>query len=126
MPASETQRILVVDDDEFVRNLVRVILKRAGYEADAAADGGEALEKIAGFKYDLIMLDLMMPRVDGLEVIQRLSGHQTVPPIVVMTAADDSMVERIPRQFVKAVIRKPFDVSELTALVAGAMSNGNS
>lgn len=123
MPASGTQRILVVDDDEFVRNLVRVILKRAGYEADAAADGGEALEKIAGFQYDLIMLDLMMPRVDGLEVIQRLSGHDSVPPIVVMTAADDSMVERIPRKFVKAIIRKPFDVSELTALVAGAMSN---
>ncbi|MBW3565894.1 MAG: response regulator [Acidobacteria bacterium] len=123
MPASETQRILVVDDDEFVRNLVRVILRRAGYEADAASDGGEALEKIAGFKYDLIMLDLMMPRIDGLEVLQRLGGHQTVPPIVVMTAADDAMVERIPRQFVKAVIRKPFDVSELTTLVAGAMSN---
>ena len=122
MSENGTYRILVVDDDEFVRNLVRVILKRAGYDADAAGDGSEALAKIGEQRYDLVMLDLMMPRVDGLQVISQLDqSDDDMPPIVVMTAADDTMVERIPRQLVKAVIRKPFDVSELTSLVAGAI-----
>jgi CheY-like chemotaxis protein len=115
----ETTIVLVVDDDDGVRSLVRAVLRRHGHEVVTARDGAEALEKIRENGFHLILLDLMMPRVDGLEVIRRVNenGYETDAMIVVMTAADDSLLAQLDRRRVHGVIRKPFDIEELAEIV---------
>ncbi len=70
--AARRKRILVVDDEEDVQVLVSRILKDAGYEVDRASDGGEAIERFRANRPDLIVLDLMMPGIDGWGVLQHL------------------------------------------------------
>lgn len=106
-------RILVVDDDEFVRRLLTTVVNKAGYEVETAGDGAEALEKIAASSYSLILLDLMMPRVDGVEVLREMERGNEQTPVIVMTAADESLISKLPQDRVKRVMRKPFDVNEL-------------
>ena len=114
-----TKAILVVDDDDGVRSLVRAVLRRHGHNVDTARDGAEALEKIKSEDYSLILLDLMMPKIDGLEVMRILEENGIVSDalIVVMTAADDSLIAELDRRRVHGVIRKPFDIEELAEIV---------
>ena len=80
--------ILIVDDDEMVRIALGELLKPEGYEIDTAAGGQEALDKINDKKYDLLMLDIIMPEMDGLELCRRIrqrEDYQDVP-IVFLTA----------------------------------------
>lgn len=80
-------RILVVDDEPDTLGLVQLTLETAGYKADAAGSGGEALLLAQKQAYDLILLDVMMPDMSGLDVYMRLqSSLTTVPPIVFLTA----------------------------------------
>lgn len=111
--------ILVVDDDDGVRSLVRAVLRRHGHNVDTARDGAEALQKIRDDGYSLILLDLMMPKIDGLEVMRKLEEEGIVSHalIVVMTAADDSLIAELDRRRVHGVIRKPFDIEELAEIV---------
>src|SRR5438477_7753764 len=73
------KRILIVDDDLYLRDLYNEVLKNAGYEVDTAIDGEEGIEKIKKDGYDLVLLDMMMPKIDGLGVLTQLS--QTQPPL---------------------------------------------
>lgn len=107
--------MLVVDDDESIRNLVERVLRREQYEVESARDGHEAIEKLAGNDYDAVLLDLMMPRVDGHGVLRYLeTTHEgTVPPVIVMTANLPSATEAArSRPFVR-VLAKPFDLQQL-------------
>ena len=81
-------RVLVVDDEEGIRVLCRVNLELGGYEVVEAADGVEALEVAKATRPDLIFLDIMMPRMDGWEVLQRLKEDTTTAniPVVLLTA----------------------------------------
>lgn len=65
--------ILIVDDEKPILNLIRISLSNAGYLCDTAADGNQALEKIDNGKYDLILLDIMLPEVDGFELMENMS-----------------------------------------------------
>lgn len=71
------KKILIVDDDQFLRDLYEEILKDAGYEVDMAVDGEDGLAKIQATAYDLILLDIMMPKLDGLGVLKRLKETPT-------------------------------------------------
>lgn len=105
------------EDDAPIRALVTRVLQREGFAVDTAADGAEALEKIEADGYDLIVIDLMMPRVDGLEVIRRLReerpGH--LKHAIVMTAASDTVAAFIDP--VCTFLPKPFDIERLTDAV---------
>lgn len=79
------QKILVVDDEERIRRLLRMYLEREHYEIDEAANGEEALEKARGEEYDCILLDLMMPGKDGIEVCRELRETKATP-IIMLTA----------------------------------------
>lgn len=82
------KKILVVDDDLYLRDLYAEILKNAGYEVDTAIDGEEGIGKIKQGGYDLIFLDMMMPKIDGLGVLTQLSQTQPPPkngPIILLT-----------------------------------------
>lgn len=119
--------VLVVDDDDGVRSLVRAVLRRHGHNVDTARDGAEALQKIREGDFSLILLDLMMPKVDGLEVLQQLftGSPESEALIVVMTAADDSLISQLDRRRVHGLIRKPFDIEELAEIVTDSIDARN-
>lgn len=88
-------RILLVDDDQELRNLYEELLIGAGYQVETAIDGESALAKMTAGGYDLIVLDIMMPKVDGLEVLRRLKTVNPPPkngPIVMLSALDQIQV----------------------------------
>jgi CheY-like chemotaxis protein len=117
MSSVPSVRVLVVDDDASIRLLVTRTLEKQGFMVDSAVDGVEALQKLSECGYDLLVLDLMMPRLGGVGVIEELPANGPAPKILVMTAASPSVLHQIPRDRVDAIITKPFD---LTTLVAAA------
>ncbi|WP_438871253.1 response regulator transcription factor [Rhodococcus pyridinivorans] len=109
-------RILVVDDDRAVRESLRRSLSFNGYTVDLATDGQDALEQVATSRPDAMVLDVMMPRVDGLEVCRRLRSTGDDLPILVLTARD-SVSERVAGLDAGAddYLPKPFALEELLA-----------
>ena len=105
---------LIVDDDQPIRKLVRHILRRLGIESREAANGIEALEMIAESRPRVVFLDLMMPQMNGWDVLEVLEREGALPalPIIVLTAVDSSRIEGLPKR-VRAVLTKPFEVDEL-------------
>ncbi len=83
-------RVLIVDDNEDVRRILSLRLQHAGFDVGDAADGAEGLEAVRHSSWDLVLLDLVMPRMDGFRFLQELSATAAVhPPIVVVTQYDD-------------------------------------
>ncbi|SUE16917.1 two component system response regulator [Rhodococcus gordoniae] len=109
-------RILVVDDDRAVRESLRRSLSFNGYTVDLATDGQDALEQVTASRPDAMVLDVMMPRVDGLEVCRRLRSTGDDLPILVLTARD-SVSERVAGLDAGAddYLPKPFALEELLA-----------
>jgi CheY-like chemotaxis protein len=129
LPVTETsgkpKRILVVDDEEDVQVLVCRILRDVGYEVDAASGGREAIEKIAEAKPDLLVLDLMMPGIDGWGVLEHLRKVPDAPPVVVVTArADYASFARGVREGASAYVFKPFRFHELVATCQKVLLSG--
>jgi CheY-like chemotaxis protein len=120
---SERPRALVVDDDEPIRTMIARVLSRDGFEVESARDGKEAIDRLAGGEFDFVILDLMMPRVDGFGVIRYLKEHrpERLSSVVLATAMYSETVSREP---VAAVLRKPFDVGDLRVL-AGRFRDGS-
>jgi CheY-like chemotaxis protein len=112
-------RILIADDDLSIRQLLGTIMKREGLSADCVADGQEAIRKLAEREYTVILLDLMMPRLDGFGVIDYLRDHpQRVKPVVlVVTAYADQTFKKVDPEVVAGILRKPFEVADLGNLV---------
>ncbi|HXH38782.1 MAG TPA: response regulator [Thermoanaerobaculia bacterium] len=125
MQEAQHQRVLVADDDRSIRQLVSTIVKREHFTVDTAADGLEAIECIKKQEYAVILLDLMMPRMDGFGVIEWLKQNPPLikPIIIVITAYADQRFKEVDPNLVSGVLRKPFDVAELGNLV-GACING--
>lgn len=107
-------RVLVADDDPAIRMLVARVLVRQGYEVLTATDGADAIVQLEQNRFDLLVLDLMMPRVDGIGVIAHLQSRgAATPPILVMTAAAPDILRRLPKDRIAKIITKPFDLDEL-------------
>lgn len=109
-------KILVVDDDPSVRSLVRDVLEIEGYDVDVAEDGFVALRRIEAERPDCIVLDVMMPGIDGHAVLQRVragEGGSTVPVVMLTAAADDAQAWQAWSGGVDYFLAKPFDPSEL-------------
>ncbi|HEX6642705.1 MAG TPA: response regulator [Thermoanaerobaculia bacterium] len=112
------KKILVVDDDDAIRNMVERVLRREHFEVESARDGFEAIEKLAHNDYGTVLLDLMMPRVDGLGVLRFLeTEHQAPPRVIVMTANLHTASETATAQPVFRILPKPFDIRELVSHV---------
>lgn len=112
----------MVDDEPAIRALVTKIIQRAGFPADSARDGREAIEMLNAHPYAVLVVDLMMPNVDGLGVIQYLKerGGQR-PAIIVISAADPTSLRRLDGSMVHSIIRKPFDIDVLADLIGAAV-----
>jgi len=91
------QRILVVEDDQFLRELYNELLRDEGYDVDLAPDGEDGLAKILKGGYDLVLLDIMLPKIDGLEVLRRVKKQTTEKPngaVVLLTnLGQDSIIK---------------------------------
>ena len=114
------KKILVVDDERHIVRLVEVNLQRAGYEVVTAFDGVEALEKVQSEKPDMIVLDVMMPRKDGFEVLQDLQanpGTADIPVIMLTAKAQDADIFRGWSSGVSSYLTKPFNPRELLTFV---------
>ena len=114
------KKILAVDDERHIVRLVQVNLQRAGYEVVTAYDGKEALEKVASEQPDLIVLDVMMPYMDGFEVLQNLRKNMSTRelPVIMLTAkAQDADVFRGWQSGVDCYLTKPFNPMELISFV---------
>lgn len=117
------KRVLVVEDDRAVRRLLGEILSKAGYSVDAAEDGVEGLEKLGKKRYDLMLLDIWMPRMTGMEVLANLRNQPHPPRVVVMTAdnAPETMISAV-REQAYHYISKPFETRALLETVKTALA----
>ena len=114
------KKILAVDDERHIVRLVEVNLQRAGYEVVTAFDGREALEKVKAETPDLIVLDVMMPYMDGFEVLKTLKADPSTAeiPVIMLTAkAQDADVFRGWQSGVDCYLTKPFNPMELLTFV---------
>jgi two-component system OmpR family response regulator len=110
-------RLLVVEDEEDLRRGLEQALREEGYAVDAAGDGTDALYKAETWEYDAIVLDIMLPGLDGLEILRRLRKKKTVP--VLLLTARDGFADRVRGLDLGAddYLVKPFDLGELMARV---------
>lgn len=114
------KKILVVDDERHIVRLVEVNLTRAGYDVVTAYDGVEALEQFTKEKPDMLVLDVMMPRMDGFEVLKKLQSDpasQGVPIIMLTAKAQDADIFRGWSSGVSSYLTKPFNPRELLTFV---------
>src|SRR5438034_1435419 len=115
MPDSST--ILLVDDEESIQKLLAYPLEREGFRVLQARDGEEALERFASEHVDLVVLDLMLPKLDGLEVCKRLRAESEVP-IIMLTARDDELDKVVGLELgADDYITKPFSIREFRSRV---------
>ena len=116
-----TRKILVVDDEPSLQKMLVHALEREGFQVQAAGDGEEALEVFKAYEPHLIILDIMLPKLDGTEVCRRIRAQSDVP-IIMLTAKDDE-IDRVVGLELGAddYVTKPFAVRELVARVRAIM-----
>lgn len=117
------RQILVVDDDHSIRNLLRLVAERRGLSVDVAADGAEALQLLSEHQYDLAIIDLMMPRLNGYELVTAIRGFSQRPTLVIATAMTDSLIDMLDAEIVHSIIRKPFDIEIVGSLMAAIVAD---
>jgi len=116
-------RILVVEDDRATRHLLGEVLKNAGHEVTTAKDGAGALKEVEGGAFDLMLLDIWMPKMNGLEVLAHLKDVEPRPRIVVMTSDDtpETLLSAV-REQAYEFVKKPVQPADLVALVGHALA----
>jgi CheY-like chemotaxis protein len=125
---SHPVRVLVVDDSEAIRQLIAVNLELEGYDVRRAVDGQEALEVAARWRPDVVTLDMVMPRLDGLATCARLRADPATADVAVIMAPGRAQAadrERGERVGVDAYLTKPFEPAELVATVARLAATGH-
>ena len=111
------KRILIVDDEPLIVKGLKYSLESDGYETDSAADGEEAVNKFFAGQYDLILLDVMLPKIEGLEVCQRIRERSNVP-IIMLTAKGDDMDKILGLEYgADDYMTKPFNILEVKARI---------
>jgi DNA-binding response OmpR family regulator len=115
MPRQMTVKVLVVDDEDHIVELARIYLTREGYEVDGVGDGSQALARFGQIKPDLVVLDIMLPGADGLEICKEIRKQSQVP--IIMLTARDEVTDKVVGLEVGAddYLTKPFHPQELVA-----------
>jgi two-component system, OmpR family, alkaline phosphatase synthesis response regulator PhoP len=120
-------RVLIVDDNPDILGLLRANFRMAGFETDEALNGEVALRRIEEDRPDLVLLDLMMPILDGWGVLEALQRRPDRPPVVVVTAAEsEGTVERAQELGVSGYVTKPFNLTALIDLVRSVIDGAAS
>jgi two-component system, OmpR family, response regulator ArlR len=115
------QRILIVEDELKIARFLELELKHEGYEVDQAHDGREGLNKALDKEFDLIILDIMLPSMNGIEVLRRLRQSSEIP-VIMLTAKDETMDKVIGLDMgANDYVTKPFEIEELLARIRAAL-----
>jgi len=117
-------RALIVEDDPAIRKLVEKLLVRKGINIDAAHDGRQAIDKLRQTNYSVVILDLMIPELNGFQVIDFVKTNKINVPIAVVSAVSHQALTNLDLDVVKLVISKPFDVDEFTKAIVNLCSGG--
>jgi DNA-binding response OmpR family regulator len=119
--ADRAARILLVDDEQSIQTLLSYPLRKEGYDVVQATDGRDALARFAEQRFDLVVLDLMLPRLDGLEVCRRLRRESSVP-IIMLTAKSDEIDKVVGLELgADDYITKPFSLREFSSRIKAAL-----
>jgi DNA-binding response OmpR family regulator len=117
-------RALVVEDDPAIRKLVGKLLQRRGIDIDTAHDGKQAIDKLGSDRYDVVILDLMVPEVNGFEIVEFVKKNSIKTPVAVVSAVSHQALTKLDLDVVKLVISKPFDVEEFTKSIVKLCCEG--
>ncbi len=119
--AERAARILLVDDEQSIQTLLSYPLRRDGYDVVQATDGRQALERFDEQSFDLVVLDVMLPGIDGLEVCRRLRSHSAVP-IIMLTAKSEEIDKVVGLELgADDYITKPFSMREFSSRIKAAL-----
>lgn len=120
----KVHNVLVVDDDDSIRNMLLIVLRQAGFAADAAASGDEALSRLDTSNYSALVLDVVMPGIGGIEVMRQMAstGRHT-KCVVLMTAGTESLLDDAPPVLVHTKLRKPFNIKDVVEAVRGCVES---
>ena len=119
-------KVLVVDDEKLIVKGLKFSLEQDGMEVDVAYDGGEALEKIKNNTYDMVLLDIMLPVMDGMQVCQQVREFSNVP-IIMLTAKGDDMDKILGLEYgADDYITKPFNILEVKARMKAILRRNTS
>ena len=118
--------ILVVDDDKATRHILRTVLANAGFTTSVASDGVDALKKLSAARFDLLLLDVWMPRMNGLDLLAKLRATEARPRVIVMTSDDapETLLKAVREQAFKYV-QKPVDAAQLLQTVGEVLAAPN-
>jgi DNA-binding response OmpR family regulator len=119
--------VLIVEDDVSTLSLLGALARRSGYDAVLCADGEKALEALGRRKFDAVILDLLLPRVNGFEVLRHLkcTAPEMLPRTIVVTAAAEATYRGCEElQRVQHIFRKPLDIDEFMAEVRSCLQGG--
>jgi len=117
------KKILVIDDEQMVTGSLTKLLKKSGYEVDAANNGVDAMKKVKEADFDLIISDIRMPGEDGIEIVKKIrsflkeSKKNIIPEILITGYASEDKYQSAIELQVRAYINKPFDIKELLETV---------
>lgn len=109
--------LLIVEDDEKLQDLIRTILARHVTSIDVASDGEEAIEKLEGNRYDIVILDLMLPKKNGLLVADTIGSLSDKPRLIVLSGIARYVSDRLPTGTL--VLQKPYEIDKLAEVVRG-------
>ena len=115
---------LVVEDDPAIRRLVEKLLTRLKIRIDLASDGRTAIAKLSTQPYSVLVLDLMVPELNGFEVIDYIKRENITVPVAVVSAVSQQALTKLDLDVVKLVISKPFDVDEFTKAILTLCAEG--
>jgi CheY-like chemotaxis protein len=119
MMSEQNRQVLIVDDDRVVREILGTALRQKALLYDEAADGAEAIRLLAENAYAVVLLDILMPGVNGFEVLDAIDPMGSNSPVVlVVSGADRTVLDQLDSRRIHGVVKKPFDPEEIAAVVA--------
>jgi two-component system alkaline phosphatase synthesis response regulator PhoP len=115
---SDKTKLLLVDDEDTIRTLVRHELETHGFAVEEAESGAAALEKLGGSAFDLVVLDIRMPEMDGLEVLKNIRANNLAPKVIMLTGVDELKIARDSLALgASDFMTKPFDFKNLLTCI---------
>ena len=121
------RKILIIDDEIEIRSFMQTFFEDRGFEVDVAGDGLEGVEKFQKGNYDLVLCDMMMPKMIGLEVLRRIRQSKPEQPVIMLTGVQEqSMVAKAKELGCKHYLNKPFSLTDVAAKVEECFPSSSS